>query len=137
MKITIEITVEEARMLLQHEEKPEITDELHEDFEETDIKPDPEPKPESELKPQRSRNLPAKKTKTKKGVRSDSKPIDVCDNGEWVHLASLKQAADHIGCSTSLLATALKKGHKCHGHEVRYHEEGIDENILPRGNGHE
>lgn len=127
MKITIEITVEEARMLLQHEEKPEITDEIHEDFEETDIKPDPEPKPE----------LDRKKLKTKRGVRRDSKPIDVCDNGEWVHLASIKQAADHIGCSTSLLATALKKGHKCHGHEVRYHEEGIDENILPRGNGHE
>jgi hypothetical protein len=122
MKITIEITVEEARMLLQHEEKPEITDELHKDFEETEIKLDPEPKPE----------LDRKKLKTKRGVRRDSKPIDVCDNGEWVHLASLKQAADHIGCSTSLLATALKKGHKCHGHEVRYHEEGIDENILPR-----
>ncbi|MBQ5958180.1 MAG: hypothetical protein IJL44_03210 [Bacteroidales bacterium] len=137
MKITIEITVEEARMLLQHEEKPEITDEIHEDFEETDIKPDPGPKLESDLKPQPKPELARKKLKTKRGVRRDSKPIDVCDNGEWVHLASIKQAADHIGCSTSQVATALKKGHKCHGHEVRYHEEGIDENILPRGNGHE
>ena len=66
MKITIEITVEEARMLLQHEEKPEITDELHEDFEETDIKPDSEPKPESDLKPQPMPEPARKKPKTKK-----------------------------------------------------------------------
>lgn len=133
MKITIEITVEEAKMLFQCEEEPEITEEIHEDFEEVSEEADIEPKPEPKPKPELAR----KKLKTKRGVRRDSKPIDVCDNGEWVHLASIKQAADHIGCSTSQVATALKKGHKCHGHEVRYHEEGIDENILPRENGHE
>ena len=155
MKITIEITSAELAQLVDRlhlKEVPCILDELHEDFlvepdSETDGKAlhprrttvglDSEPKPESDLKPQPKPELDRKKLKTKRGVRRDSKPIDVCDNGEWVYLASIIQAADHIGCSTSQVATALKKGHKCHGHEVRYHEEGNDENILPRGNGHE
>ena len=133
MKITIEITVEEARMLLQHEEKPEITDEIHEDFEETDIKPDPEPSPESDSKPQ-PKPLPSKKQQ--RNVR-DPHPVEVKVDGKWRRFSSMTEAAKLIGCYPSQVSSALANGWMVRGYELRYAKEEQDEEDLPRGNGHE
>lgn len=133
MKITIEITVEEAMMLLWHKEEPEITDELHEDFEETDIKPDPEPSPESDSKPQ-PKPLPSKKQQ--RNVR-DPHHVEVKVDGEWRRFSSMNEAAKLIGCYPSQVSSALANGWMVRGYELRYAPKEQDEEDLPRGNGHE
>lgn len=165
MKITIEITVEEARMLLQHEEKPEITDELHEDFEddpketvtvhdipsEVSAKPDgryecqasglttvgtSEPSPDPEPEPEPVPD-PGWTAKTEQKNVRKSRAVWVKVDGEWHRFSSMTNAAKLIGCFPSQVSSALANGWKVRGYELRYAKEEQDEEDLPRGNGHE
>ena len=161
MKITIEITVEEARMLLQHEEKPEITDEIHEDFYDpmktvalydTEVSSQPdnnryecqassrttagtqEPSPDPEPEPVPDPGWTAKTSQ--RNVRK-SRAVEVKVDGEWHRFSSMTNAAKLIGCFPSQVSSALANGWMVRGYELRYAPKEQDEEDLPRGNGHE
>lgn len=132
MKITIEISAGELRELLTQQEQPEITDEIHENFAEDPYEPEPEPEPQPKARVRNTKAAkPVKRGTNKRGGKPH--PVDVKVGDEWRTFPSTKEAAVYLGCPQPQVSSAISRGIKCRGHELRYSPEEPDNDILPRG----
>lgn len=125
MKITIEISVEEARALLTQEE-PSIEEDpgIHEDFLE---EPEPDPKP---VRRSPQAKAAAERKERKRGMKA--KAYEVRVDGEWKRFQSANDAAKFIGCPRQRVYDAVSKCQKCNGYDVRHSTEENEEETLPR-----